>query len=673
MPTLPRLLDLRRPHSQSLAVLALLFTLLNAIKPLQVDDAAYYYYARQAAREPSQPYGFIVFWYQWPYPANEVLAPPLLPYWWSLAIRLFGENVFLWKLWLLPFSLLFVWSLDALFRRFARGLETPLTWLTVLSPTFFPSLNLMLDIPALALGLAGLTVFTRATARSSLTLAVLSGVLAALAMQTKYTGLLFPVVIVFYGLLFRPGSLNQDRRRGRSPVRLLAGWSRGSELKGALVRLFLCAITVIYRLRVVAVSVLVAALLFLCWEMFVIRQHGQSHFLYHLDEAERLVFPQGRRVSWWQGFWMRIDRKLPLAWPFLPILGGVGPALILLGLAALRVRAWVVGLMGALLVLGYLLVAACQPTFYRVETRTLGDPDQVTVWGPLALEYVLFGVYGLLLIGTTLGVLWMLHVGGRKDRRTGDAVVDAGWRLVPLEVEPVLCEVAGEEPAPSLLCQYVCSAQRRLDWFLLLWLGLEVAGYFALTPFPAVRRVMGLIVVVTLLAGRRAAQTCRVPGRETLVWAITGGGIALGAMFYTIDLRDAFAEKGAAEDAAAFIRARDRDARIWFVGHWGFQHYAERAGMQPVKPNGYWRVEPSLLKPGDWLVVPERITQQDIVIDGERVEHVVEIHNTDPVPMPLRMVQNYYGGYSPVEHQEAPRIIVHIYKVTSDWVPQSAW
>ena len=30
----------------------------------------------------------------------------------------------------------------------------------------------------------------------------------------------------------------------------------------------------------------------------------------------------------------------------------------------------------------------------------------------------------------------------------------------------------------------------RATSFLLLWLGLEVAGYFALTPFPAVRRVL---------------------------------------------------------------------------------------------------------------------------------------------------------------------------------------
>src|SRR5690348_7059043 len=92
------------PGWPSLLALALLYTLLNAVKPLQVDDAAYYYYAAQLAEHLTDPYGFTVFWYQWPQPANTVLAPPVLPYWWSLAIRLFGERPFFWKVWLLPFS-----------------------------------------------------------------------------------------------------------------------------------------------------------------------------------------------------------------------------------------------------------------------------------------------------------------------------------------------------------------------------------------------------------------------------------------------------------------------------------------------------------------------------------------------------------------------------------------
>src|SRR5262249_54538615 len=147
-------------------------TLLNLPKPLTVDDAAYYYFARHIAADPLHPYDFQMFWYEWPQPANTVLAPPVLPYWWSLALHLFGDRPWLWKLWLLPFSILLAGSLHALYRRFAHGMERPLVWLTILSPLFLPSLNLMLDVPAVALGLTALALFFRACGRRSAGLAV---------------------------------------------------------------------------------------------------------------------------------------------------------------------------------------------------------------------------------------------------------------------------------------------------------------------------------------------------------------------------------------------------------------------------------------------------------------------------------------------------------------------
>src|SRR5579883_915833 len=86
-----------------LLAVAGLCTLLNAAKPLHVDDTAYCANAHQIAAHPLDPYGFVVFWYDHPQPAGEVLAPPVLPYWWAAAVRLFGERPVLWKLWLLPF------------------------------------------------------------------------------------------------------------------------------------------------------------------------------------------------------------------------------------------------------------------------------------------------------------------------------------------------------------------------------------------------------------------------------------------------------------------------------------------------------------------------------------------------------------------------------------------
>jgi hypothetical protein len=54
-------------------------------------------------------------------------------------------------------------------------------------------------------------------------------------------------------------------------------------------------------------------------------------------------------------------------------------------------------------------------------------------------------------------------------------------------------------PAPS---------HRRVTMFLVMWLVMEILGYFMMTPFPAVRRVLGITVVASLLTGRLIAFSC---------------------------------------------------------------------------------------------------------------------------------------------------------------------
>ena len=66
---------------------------LNALKPAAVDDTAYLLLARQIAAHPLDPYGGELFWYAEPLPALHVLAPPVLPYWLALGIRLFGDQL----------------------------------------------------------------------------------------------------------------------------------------------------------------------------------------------------------------------------------------------------------------------------------------------------------------------------------------------------------------------------------------------------------------------------------------------------------------------------------------------------------------------------------------------------------------------------------------------------
>ena len=584
--------------------LALLYTLLNAPKPLTVDDGAYYYFARQIAHDPLHPYAFTMHWYTYPQPANEVLAPPVLPYWLSGAYAVGGERPWVWKLSLFPFALMFVGALHALARRLARSLEWPVVLLIVLSPLFLPSFNLMLDVPATALGLTALALFARACGRRSVGLALLAGLAAGLAMQTKYTALATPAVIMIYALVM-----------GR--------WALG----------LLTATT--------------AAAVFVGIEGFLWYQHGASHFLVNLKDTQHA---------------QQLEFKLAVARALLPMLGGLAPGLILLALATLRAPGWLLTGVAALLAATYAAVG-------------------LTDFTPL-----LFGLWGFVLAGLALAAvvrLVLLHspLGGAPG------AAELGVRGEDSLFDPILASGASNGPGPSseppsgpgpLLAPLAkrgagSSIAFRLSLFVILWLMLEVSAYVPLAPFPAARRVMGVVIACTFVLGRLAALL-----RPALApWAVNGavaGGALAGLLFCGVDLVDALVQQNAPEAAAEWIAQQpvaggQRPATVWYTGHWGFQYYAERAGMKAVVPF-YPGIDYSRLRPGDWLVVPDdRWNQQWITVEP----HAAAVVQMQAIPrtLPWRTVQCFYGGHMPLEHHPDRRIAVTIYRITEPWSPSA--
>jgi 4-amino-4-deoxy-L-arabinose transferase-like glycosyltransferase len=559
-------------HFLPCAALALILTLLNAFKPLHIDDAAFYRCASQIHHDPLSPYDFEIVWSGRLLPANQLLAPPLLPYWWAAGIALFGEKPFLWKVWLLPISLLLVFSLHALARRCARGLEMPLLCLIVLSPSLLPGLNLMLDVPVLALSLCALTLFLRAADRDSARAALLAGLVAGLAMQTKYTALVMPALMLVYAGLYR-------------------------------------------RLRLGFLAAAMAAAVFASWEGFVALRHGQSHFLASLVQQDGSL----------------LAKIGPLFRALLNHAGGLAPATALLGLVALGCSGrWLLGA-GVVVVLGYGLITVVP------QTETTG----------MTVSALVCRLLGLLLLGTLALVCWRLVAPGRRLRPR-----QAAGQECPAHATGGLAWARHSCPAAS---------RRRLEWFLLLWLGLEVASYFVLTPFPAARRVLNLLVVVALLTGRLAARTCRRESSRGLAWGVSAGGALLGLLFYTVDFREAAAQQQAAERAAEHVRSGD-GGKGWYVGTWGLMFYAERAGLQPVVPDR------SALRKGDWLVVPDApLPHQEIVLAGAPLALSERVVVGDVLP--LRTVWGYYSSNLPLEHRHGPRVSLAVYRVTADFTP----
>lgn len=529
-------------------------TVLNALKPMHMDDTAYYKIARQIASHPLDPYGFRMLWYQHPEPANHILAPPVAPYWLAIAIRLFGDHPMVWKLWQFPFALVLVWSTLRLLERFRASAPGWLTAVVAFSPAILPGFNLMLDVPALALSLASIEIFLYACDKKSIRGALGAGLVAGLAMQTKYTAIVGPLAMVLYGLL-------SGHR------------------------------------RLIAVALVISIAVFSSWEIFTALQYGESHLLCNVRQKHTVN-----------------ASRIQLIWPLVVLLGALAPAGILLNLVALNASE-------TQLSIGAVLAAAMY-----AGVAWLGS------LGEYFTAAQLDGLSGILFVASTGAVLAVLSGQRwlkRPDRAFGKVTI-----------------------------------------FLIGWLMIELLAYFALSPFPAARRVMGMVVVTTILAGRLIQSRDSYTARWLPVIAL--GQVILCAVYLLTEYREADAQRS----VAAVARQRlGSAASIWFTGHWGFEFYAEQAGMQPVvsladRPDASLD-RPSAIRAGDYLLVPDaHIYQQNITISKNELENQGVFQVDDQ--WPFTTVPNYYMdgfGRTALDPRHGRRLVATLLRARRDFTP----
>lgn len=439
----------------------------------------------------------------------------------------------------------------------------------MLSPAILPTVNLMLDVPAVALGLAAVVLFVRADERRNPWLAATSGLVAGLAMQTKYTALLVPPLLVCYGLAHR-------------------------------------------RVGLAAVAVLVAVAAFAGWEALVAAKYdGQSHFLYHVKAQQappddRPADPAARLTAWWR-------EKSALVPPLTAYLGCLVVGVGLYAGRAVGWPRWVVAAAAGLWIVGVGLIAV------------LPHGKTVIVPGKLTLDAVVWRTAGVIVLFSA--PVWAVILLLRRKR--------FGFRRSP----------------DSL--------------FLVGWVVLEIAGYFVLSPFPAARRVIGPTLALGLLAARLVSRVSRArPDRRPPAWVLPFGAAA-GFFVAGVDTLDALPEKQLAGQAAAWVRANDPQARVWYAGHWGFQYYCEREGMLPLTPGAAVAV-------GDYLVLPAFPDEQDFYRpdsvnglgsppEGVDAKAVAEFVWDDRLS--AQTIPNFYGGIAPVVGRDHPRLRVVVYRV----------
>ncbi len=548
--------------------LASVLTLLNALKPAVVDDTAYLLFARHIAANPLDPYGFDLFWYSYPQPAMQILAPPVVPYWLAAGIIVFGEHLFLLKLWLFPFALLYCHAADYLLRRFASGAERLGMAMLALSPAVLPLFNFMLDVPAVALGLAAVAAFVQGCDRRRIGWVVLAGLLTGLAMQTKYTMATIPLTLMWYGLLSR-------------------SW---------------------FAIGVVSLTTVAV---FSGWEVMLQSTCGESHFLYHVRDQQ-----SGYEDEWF-------NRKMALWTPLLGHLGWLG-----LGWGLFAGRA--VGFPRVFVVVVALVAAVGLSTACVLPySQTIVLRNAATGTPRLDLPFLVYLPLGFaVLVTATLAVL---KLGFRFSRGSAGSL-----------------------------------RRSRAAWFVVGWFLIELAGYFALTPFPAARRIVGVSVVLGFLTWVLVVRVPRhrKPARWTAAYAV-----ALGLALFAIDFWDALPERQLADRVASMIRG---PGKVWTQGHWGWQYYTGRYGAELIIPDR------SELKAGDWLILP--VLPDEIGFyrpyHGETLFHVpagavvpVAEFVSDDI-LAAQTIPNLYGGTVPVIGRDHPRLRVILYRVKWDWIPQ---
>jgi len=183
-------------------------------KPIHIDDPFVLAIAEQICRDPLRPFSASFNWFHDPEPMFNISTnPPFLSYWLAPVLAVFGLSEVALHAAMLPFLILLALSAVALSRRFTQGSVWPVLFI-LLSPAVVVSPNVMRDVPAAALATAAVTLFVTGTDRDRWLPVIAGGLLAGLAMVTKYSALILVPVLALYPIL---------QRKPRYLVGLVAG------------------------------------------------------------------------------------------------------------------------------------------------------------------------------------------------------------------------------------------------------------------------------------------------------------------------------------------------------------------------------------------------------------------------------------------------------------------
>lgn len=171
--------------------------------------------------------------------------------------------------------------------------------------------------------------------------------------------------------------------------------------------------------------------------------------------------------------------------------------------------------------------------------------------------------------------------------------------------------------------------------FLSLWLLGEIVFYYLVSPFPAMRRLIGIGTAGALLFARWIETRDRKP-EASLVAIATAASLLLTGIFVAIDLQWARSVRESVAWGRAQVGDLPEGRTIWYHGVWGFKYYAMEAGMQAIVAGR------SDVAKGDYLLVPSAgIAVPKPALDLDQWEEVARYRGG--IAANLKMSGYYYG------------------------------
>lgn len=172
-------------------LLVCLFFFLN--KPFHIDDTVVLHISSKILQDPLRPFDGDFFWLSQPDPLFKVTTnPPLVSYWLAPFIALAGYREWVLHAAMLPFLMLLGWGMVRLSVRFiGQEHASWATWGLILSPAVIPSVNVMRDVPMVALFIAGMALWVEGIDKKHWKLTALGAFVGGMGVLAKYSGLLF--------------------------------------------------------------------------------------------------------------------------------------------------------------------------------------------------------------------------------------------------------------------------------------------------------------------------------------------------------------------------------------------------------------------------------------------------------------------------------------------------